>query len=76
MVLWDGYRAVHWVQYGAQDKLHIASAGDDTTVRWWDVATSVCIFSLWHNYSLHSLNGIFSNSQTEAFFDHVDNDHL
>jgi WD40 repeat protein len=38
-------RAVHWVRYAPQDKLHIVSAGDDRTVRYWDVATSVRFLS-------------------------------
>jgi hypothetical protein len=40
-VLGQPFRAVHWVRYSPQYKLHIASAGDDRTVRWWDVATQV-----------------------------------
>ncbi|CAM6119018.1 unnamed protein product [Calypogeia fissa] len=31
-------RAVHWVRYSLQDKLHVLSGSDDNTVRWWDVA--------------------------------------
>eukprot|EP00249_Psilotum_nudum_P015402 c25310_g1_i1 orf=329-1921(-) len=30
-------RAVHWVRYSPEDKLHLLSGSDDNTVRWWDV---------------------------------------
>jgi U3 small nucleolar RNA-associated protein 15 len=38
-------RAVHTVAF-ARDKLHLLSAGDDATVRWWDVSSGEQIFRL------------------------------
>ncbi|KAL3689000.1 hypothetical protein R1sor_015309 [Riccia sorocarpa] len=38
--------AVHWVRYSLHDKLHVLSAGDDNSVRWWDVASQTQVFKM------------------------------